>query len=521
MRKIVMLFALLGGFTFISGCQPTPEESAVVSKLEGLDKESIAEPLKNDETVTIDIPQPWKVSEKRSADRVRIEADLRMDEIKVGNLPVMEMKNHEMSAEELEKLVEYFAGDEKLYQPETDTRKDYQKEIECIKNREGAYADPVLYSVYQSRVEGLEEALELAPEKESFTEINKIDFTEKTEDKAWEKVQAATLTEEELESMLKKRKQDIYFEADAGQERTSHIQAENYRDTLANSSYFKWWTGDISLNEETIQRWITTANVNAEGIGNTYYLQRKERLEDYEKLVKQESFQTQEGLEKAEIVLKELGIRQMKLSHTQKALWFPDGTFSNYNIELLDSQILSSDLENAETGYEFTFTRGFGGLSAGQLQGSVVGDTASGVNAYAPPFPVEKISVVVTKSGVRSFIWEGICEEAGTVAENTKLLAFEDIEKRLLDYIYYSYTMLAQPADNKTKFTYTIYDLSLGYTYVPAFKNPQNAWLVPAWFVKAKEYIDAKAEGGKAYERGTVEVMVNALDGGLIAYPDS
>lgn len=319
-----------------------------------------------------------------------------------------------------------------------------------------------------------------------------------------------------MDFLLKKRKQPVFFDADVGQEREAHIQAENYTDALANSSSFRWWMGDAALNEETVQEWIDRSVAYSDGSNGAYYPALLEQLNIYQKLLEQECIPQQDGQEQAQAILKDLGIKKMELSQIRKALWFPQGTYKNSNIQLTDNQMLTADDKEAETGYEFVYTRGSGGISSGQLRGSIVGDAASGVQAYAPPFPIEKISIVVTESGVKSFFWDGMCEEVGIVAENTKLLAFADIEERLLDYIYYNYTMMAQPEESKTKFSYTISDLTLGYTYVPAYKNPQNAWLV-----KAREYVDATLENGKAYERGTVEVMVNALDGGLIAYPDS
>lgn len=183
MRKIcegtkrIHLWLLAGMMFFIiTGCQATPEESAVVNKSKGLDDKMIAEPVKEGETTVIDIPEHWKVSEKRSADRVTISADMHMNEIEVGNLPVMEMKNHAMSQEELEKLVRYFTGDQILYQPYIDTRQDYESVIACIKNQEGAYADPILYSGYQSDIKYLENALELAPEENIFIRTDTIEF---------------------------------------------------------------------------------------------------------------------------------------------------------------------------------------------------------------------------------------------------------------------------------------------------------------------------------------------------------
>lgn len=163
MRKIIISMILIGSILFSMGCQATPEENAVVNKSAGLDEKVIAEPMKSNEKIIISIPEHWKALEKRSADRVTISVDLSMDEIEVGNLPVIEMKNHSMSKDDLEKLVEYFTGEQVLYQPYIDVKQDYEREIESIKKQEGAYADPILYSSYQSDIKSLESAVELAP----------------------------------------------------------------------------------------------------------------------------------------------------------------------------------------------------------------------------------------------------------------------------------------------------------------------------------------------------------------------
>ena len=88
--KIVTMFT--AGIVFLSGCQATPDQSSVASKADGLDQEAVAEPMKDGGTIRVSIPDHWKDSEKRNKDRVTLSADLPLDEITVGNLPVIEMK---------------------------------------------------------------------------------------------------------------------------------------------------------------------------------------------------------------------------------------------------------------------------------------------------------------------------------------------------------------------------------------------------------------------------------------------
>ena len=96
-RKTKIILCIVMTFTlFLSGCQKTPDKSSVASKADGLSEELIADILGPEEKQTVDLPEHWSVSEKKSNDRVTISADLEMGKLEVGNLPVVEMKNHSM-----------------------------------------------------------------------------------------------------------------------------------------------------------------------------------------------------------------------------------------------------------------------------------------------------------------------------------------------------------------------------------------------------------------------------------------
>ena len=64
----------------LTGCQKTPEESAVVSKAGGLSENVIAKPLEEGETRENDIPAHWKMEEFRNKNRMLLSADLDLDE---------------------------------------------------------------------------------------------------------------------------------------------------------------------------------------------------------------------------------------------------------------------------------------------------------------------------------------------------------------------------------------------------------------------------------------------------------
>ena len=165
------------------------------------------------------------------------------------------------------------------------------------------------------------------------------------------------------------------------------------------------------------------------------------------------------------------------------------------------------DLTQAVAGYQYTFSPYVNGIPAKQEYGSVAEQTTE---SYKPPFPVETINIVVTKDGVQSFQWEGMTEDVKTIADNTKLLPFETIQNQLADQIFYWYSQMGQPENDFTQFIYKVTDAELVYTYIPAYGEPEDAWLVPAWVFTVSETSNGLETPW------TNRFVINALDGGVI-----
>ena len=73
--KNYILVVMVGALCItLSGCQKTPGESAVVSKADGISEAAVCEPLKEGEKRETDVPAHWKFEEKKSNDRVIIQA---------------------------------------------------------------------------------------------------------------------------------------------------------------------------------------------------------------------------------------------------------------------------------------------------------------------------------------------------------------------------------------------------------------------------------------------------------------
>lgn len=506
-RKFPWIFAVCAAsLCLIGGCQKTPEKSAVVSKIDGLDKNTITGYLKEGEYRTLDIPKHWTAEDKRSNDRAIMKVDMDMEPPRIGNLPVIEMQNHVLTVEELQKLVQFFAGEELLYEPAVDTKEDYRKIKERIEKKEGAYQEIAMRSFYQEQAGYIQKAIEIAPEKCELKQIEEIKFGRYTENPAF--YIAANFEEPES------NKVECFFWADVGEDRSSHIEAIQYGEEAGIASSFLWRTGEEVISEEYLQNFQERNESQIALNGKAgYYGEWQEILVCFEEKMNLDGISDEAGKMQAEKLLKDLQIMDMKLLSSERALWFPHGSIPRIGVGSSEDQLYQADLTQAEAGYQYHFCRMVEGLSINSFRKSF--NVAGVEESYTPPFPVESLTIVVTESGIKLFSWNGMCEEVKWVAENTKLLSFSEVQESLFNQIYYRYAAMGQPLESDMVFTYEVKEANLGYTYVTAFENPDHAWLVPAWFFKVMEHCDG-GEGLK-FDRETMEFMINALDGGLIS----
>ena len=166
-------------------------------------------------------------------------------------------------------------------------------------------------------------------------------------------------------------------------------------------------------------------------------------------------------------------------------------------------------MEQAEVGYRYVFSQNIEGLNVEGGKSSSVAEESS--KSYAPPFSVETVTIVVTQSGVKYFGWNNLSEKVATVADNTKLAPFDYIQKQLVNQVFYYYASQGQPASDTTKYNYSVVDAHLGYTNIPAYEKPENAWLVPAWFFTVRENTDGK-------DNDDIYFIFDALEGRVITW---
>lgn len=489
----------------LTGCQPTPKENAVVRKAEGLNEAVIAEPMKDGETRMTDIPKHWQMEELKNNDRMMVSADLDLEEKEIGNLPVIEMKNHKLTEEELKELADYFADGETLYVPQPYTKDTYANVISRIENKEGIYAASYHWMEQLKTKQSAEAGMAIAPEVTGEPEKAEVKFTTRFVDEGYEKAfKSRIMTDRDL---YENRDESIWFEADIGENRTARIKAEMYHSELGNSSSFSWIEGAEIMSYTGLNARRMFYEFQKE---NPFTLQMLERMNLFEARYADSTFDTETGEMQAKQLLTDLGAEEMSLASVEKVLWFSKEDYAEGMGKIGESDDFwwAADPADAECGYQYTFSREIGGLNVLEGDSAVTERTEE---MYSPPFPVETITVTVTESGVKAFVWKGMSEEVKRITENTELLSFDKIQERLVEQIFYWYSgcTAGQPADDPTQFQYRVTEADMGYTYITAYDNPENAWLVPVWSFRV-------IEGHAGEDLQYLPYMIEALEGRVI-----
>ena len=82
MKKSVLAIMVGALCIILSSCQETPEESSVVSKVDGISEAAVCEPLKKGEKRETNVPTHWKFEEKKSKRPCGYPADIKLDRTK-------------------------------------------------------------------------------------------------------------------------------------------------------------------------------------------------------------------------------------------------------------------------------------------------------------------------------------------------------------------------------------------------------------------------------------------------------
>ena len=138
--------------------------------------------------------------------------------------------------------------------------------------------------------------------------------------------------------------------------------------------------------------------------------------------VTDENFTEKDAVKMAKSVLKELSITEMDVGDCVKAIGNTDSE-SWAGVGTDDTQVSS--------GYAVYFS-----VKAGDVVGYPLTLASKqyenlAETVYAPSFITEGIRMIVTKEGIQLFEWTDISKKTDVIAENTKLLTFDEIKEKL------------------------------------------------------------------------------------------
>lgn len=443
---------------------------------------------------------------ERRDGRVIIDADADIKVPETSNTPILELAQTELTQQRLTELVRHFAGTKKLYKSPVPTKSELEAELTQIKNRGGDYGAPYWDSFIFGVQTRAMEMIELAPETAKLEYVD-IGFSRPEQD-------IFNYILYDADEDIEKYTAETEFHAkieDTNDSLEASVNAARYDETNGTSSHFSYQRGyvyaadDYKKDKDAAEQFSSWVGTDLELLGkiNEDWLKEKQDwLTEFEGLTENVSLDQKWAQEQAEQALSDLGIEDMGLAEVNTGVQIAETKPGL----LLGTAIY--DLSTAKSGYEFIYFRMLDGIPACLVNnGSIHVGTMENKPA-APAFYPEYISVFVTKEGVQSFTWENMAHVVGSVAENTKLLSFDEIKEKFADMINF-YTM----PDEETRYRNEVYNVELRAGYMPAYGNPAHAWLVPAWFFEYDQYQSSNED---ELENPGIQFQMSAVDGGYI-----
>ncbi|HAX51507.1 DUF6034 family protein [Muricomes intestini] len=490
----------------LSACQKTPENDAVINKKEGLAERFIEKGSDNVKLQKLGAPEEWKEKYGENTDMVTIETDVKIELPHIKNTPVWEMKEKKISNEELVQLADYFSEGEKIYQEPEMTTADLTELKRKIENKEGKYGNPIFLrpgeaqekTLYLQRVDDL-----IAKAKE--TESEKIYLSPKF-------IKVVQSQEEYIrrgkdDRTIRTEKNRFAGIIENGENQGAKILAVQKNDKAGSTSnfFFQKGTEFDDYNGDYMDSIREAADQMK--MQDSEWMKKAESVKAVVENIKKSSrFSKEEAGEKAKLMFRQINAPKMVLEDFEPTVWSPE-----------NKDMWEVDWSTGEAGYRLYYYRGIEGIPAYWANG-ITYDTPE--QTYSPPFGQECIEVLVTETGIKQVDWYNMSEKVKTVAENTKLLSFDEIKTRAFQHLKYTIVKTTTDQDVKSsslKVPFVISDVRFRYAYIPAQETLENAWLVPVWvFVANSKYVES--QNGQVFEteKPTDEFLINALDGSYI-----
>ena len=508
-RLIAIIVSILCCFTFLTGCKATPEEAPVVNKTEGVSDSMKAETLAEGDLKVVDTPQPWKESIMRQNDQIEIKADV---DVKVpeglSNTPVYQLHQIPLTEEYLSELIEYFAGENKLYKPLQLTKSECDEQLAKLQD-DGLFGlfDAAQRNEMQKEIENIKST---APENDS-KEYMKAAFElplETERDRVYRIGRG-------YEDTTPKTQDYLNVFVDTGEEYEPEIKATRFNADAGTKSGFQYkYPGDI-YSESDFNALAGMFSFDASAYDESYaaYVEKEQKyLKEIGEKLEKYDVPSKETSQLAQKAIENLGINDLNLTNIEKGIWLPRSP--------KEWAELSVDVSQAKLGYYLTYSRSAGGL-VGAVYNNYGNSSQADIPAeqlYAPPFLMESIKIFISDGEIILFDWQNMAEQTETIAENTNLLPWNDVTKQLANTLSYVFAIPDGEGGSDSSYNERIDILSakLCSDYIPAKDQPDEVWIIPIWQFEVRATIQNMGEAEKV--GAPVSFRLNALDGGLIVH---
>ena len=386
----------------------------------------------------------------------------------VNQYPVVKLEPAIFTQQQVDEMVNYFSGGNKLYLPQVKTKADYDEEIVLAKRGQEIDGEFVVTQESLDWVEVLENRRKAAPDDSSLIYTD----TTLTYERDFE-------TGEELKEYGKSYL-SVMVENPNGED--AMIYVGNYTQGYSDFTVFSYYTNSGSYITESMYANMLEYDSIEEDYGYTGAGELFEKIP-----VTKEA-----ALIQAEKAISDVNIKDLMLVNTEKAVC-PEAP------EIC--------------GYTMQFARQSSGIPLFWFMG---GGWANGEEppAYSPPFSEEILSITVSQYGIEEFSWRGYAKVVETVSKNEALMPFEDIQKHLINQINYKKSFGADMY-MMSDYTVTVTSAELRMGYIGVKDRVNQALMVPIWvFENSYSYYNGTLKGEQSYRDDPY--VLNAIDGGVI-----
>ncbi|MBA4698560.1 MAG: hypothetical protein H2212_03930 [Ruminococcus sp.] len=501
-KRIVMTVVVLIAGIGLAACVKTPDEKVVVDKSEGLAKEAII-PKEDKTPKDLGIPEHWKETMEKNDGFVILTADCDIQIPDTYNTPVYSYERKHMTDELLNKLCDYFSDGDRLYEAPAMTKSELNKEKDKLlsyKGRWQGYSDAGSRHRLLEYKEKLEELIKKAPENKG--EHKYIDAGLTTLHQTEIEYVKGYWYEKTWYAWYHDTEEKIGFTAriDKGREVDPIVRAIDFNDKVGSNTGFVFSQGTFIDEKQLENDWILQKAF--EGRDEEYLTYLTGKMEQ----TVDDTFSEEDAQKEVKQILKDLSIEGFEVTDCVKAI----GTMDSESWAQLDEENLP-----LSAGYSVYLS-----LRAGDLLGYpfpwmyLYNDLPE--TMYTPTFLTERLHIIITKEGVQRFEWVDISEKKDTIAENTKLLSFDEIKVRLLDHLFYTEISGSEETEGYTN-TYDVKNVQLRAANINAYEDPSAAWLVPVWVIDVDGItVYETAEQSWEFKSGITTVVLNAIDGGYV-----